>query len=191
MSRAVSRAGSVSPSAGSGGEVAVSGRSRGSGAKIATVARVAADQRAGGVGGELEDLLDGQRGVERDRGVGQRAQLLDVLVLDPRDLLHLAVAAVDALEDRQALAQEVGAGLQRVFRRTAAVGERPADGGVVRLGQVEHAQLRGDRLAADVVGRAQLALAPVDQIGREGVRIRGRQLGGDVGPGLLHAAKPI
>ena len=117
VSRAVSRAGSASPSAGSGGEVAVSGRSRGSGAKIATVARRAADQRAGGVGGELEDLLDGQRGVERHRGVGQRAQLLDVLVLDPRDLLHLAVAAVDALEDRQALAQEVGAGLQRRVRR--------------------------------------------------------------------------
>ena len=114
-----------------------------------------------------------------------------MLVLDPRDLLHLAVAAVDALEDRQALAQEVGAGLQRVLGRTAAVGERLPDGGVVRLGEVEHAQVRGDRLAADVVGRAQLALAAVGEIGREGVRVRGRQLGGDVGPGLLHAAKPI
>jgi hypothetical protein len=39
-----------------------------------------------------------------------------VLVLDPRDLLHLVVAAMDALEDRQALAQEVGTGLQRVVR---------------------------------------------------------------------------
>ena len=142
VSRAVSRAGCGSPSASSGGDVAVSGRSRGSGAKIATVGAGAADQRARGVGGELEDLLDGQRRVQRHRGVGQRAQLLDVLVLDPRDLAHLAVAAVDALEDRQALAQEVGRRLERRLGRPAAVRQRRAQRGVVGLGEVEHAQLR-------------------------------------------------
>ena len=103
------------------GDVAVSGRSRGSGAKIATVERVPPISVAGGVDRELEDLLDGQRRVERHRDVGQRAQLLDVLVLDPGDLADLAVAAVDALEDRQALAQEVGGRLQRRLRRPAAV----------------------------------------------------------------------
>ena len=80
---------------------------------------VAAEQRAGGVGGQLEDLLDGQRRVERDRDVGQRPQLLDVLVLDAGDLAHLAVAAMHALEHRQALAQEVGGRLQRLLRRPA------------------------------------------------------------------------
>ena len=48
---------------------------------------------AGGVGRQLQDLLRRQRGVDRDGGVGERAQLLHVLVLDARDLLHLVVAA--------------------------------------------------------------------------------------------------
>ena len=94
----------------SSGDVAPSGGRRGSAAMIAIEARSRAEHRAGGVGGQLEDLLDGQRGVDRDGGVGQRAQLLDVLVLDARDLLHLVVAAGGDLERRQALADELRGG---------------------------------------------------------------------------------
>ena len=80
-----------------------------------------------------------------------------------RDLLDLEVAAVDGLERRQALAQEVRGRL-----------ERPSDGGpsasaarsarVVGLGEVEHAEVRGDGLAAEVVGGAQRLLAPVGEV---------------------------
>ena len=100
------REGVVVETSSSGGEVAPSGGRRGSAARIAIDARSAAERRAGGVGGQLEDLLDAQRGVDRHRRVGQRAQLLDVLVLDARDLLHLVVAAGGDLERRQAFAQE-------------------------------------------------------------------------------------
>ena len=121
-----------------------------------------ADDAARGVGGELEDLLDGQRRVDRHRGVGQRAQLLDVLVLEPRDLLHLGVAAVDALEDRQALAQEVACGADGRLRRPDAP---PASASrtrrVVRLREVEHAHAGGHGLAPEVVGDAEARLALV------------------------------
>ena len=149
----------------------------------------AADQRAGGVRGELEDLLDGQRRVQRHRGVCERAQLLDVLVLDPGDLAHLAVAAMHALEDRQALAQELGGRQERRVGRPAALRQREPHGGVMGLGEVEHAQLRRHRLAAEVVGDAQLALAAIRQIRREGIRVPGRQLRGNVRPDLLHRAE--
>jgi hypothetical protein len=54
-----------------------------------------------------------------------------VLVLDPGNLADLAVAAMDALEDRQALAQEVRGSLQRGGRRSATGVERRAQRGVV------------------------------------------------------------
>ena len=47
-----------------------------------------ADDLARGVGGQLQDRLDRQRAVDRHRGVGERAQLLDVGVLQARDLLR-------------------------------------------------------------------------------------------------------
>ena len=95
------------------GEVAVSGRRRALEAITATRRAIAGEDPARRVGGELQDLLDGHRGVDRDGGVRELAQLLDVVVLEPRDLLDLGVAAVDALEGRQALAQEGLGGLQR------------------------------------------------------------------------------
>ena len=113
---------------------------------------------------ELEDLLHRHRGVDRDGGVGQRAQLLDVLVLEAGDLLDLGVAAVDGLEGRQALAQEVGGRLQRRLGRLAAR-QRTAQRGVMGLGDVEHRHLRGDRLAAQVVGGAERR-APRPRSGR-------------------------
>jgi hypothetical protein len=122
--------------------------------------------RPRGVGRALEDLLDGQGGVDRHRGVGQRAQLLHVRVLDPRDLLHLDVAAMHGLEHRQALAQEVG---RRVQARVVA--QRGAQRRVVGLGEVEHAQLRGHGLAAEVVSGAERLLAPVGEVGGKGLAV--------------------
>ncbi len=60
---------------------------------------------------------------------------------------------------------------------------------MVGLGQVQDAELRRHGAAADVVGRAELALPSIREVGREGVGIGGRQLRGDVGPGLLHSAE--
>ena len=98
---------------------------------------VGGEDPARGVGGQLQDLVDAHRGVDRDRGVGQRAELHHVLVLEPGDLLDLGVAAVDALEGRQALAQEVLGRLQGgVRRRGAPALEHAAQRGVVGLGEV-------------------------------------------------------
>ena len=142
--------------------------------------------RAGGVGGQLEDLLDRHRGVDGHRGLGQRAQLLHVLVLEPGDLLDLLVAAVDALERRQALAQEVGGGLHGGLRRLGrAAGQRPAQRRVMGLGEVEHREVRRHRLAPEVVGGAQAELAAVVQIRGERRGISGRQRGRAVGALLL------
>jgi hypothetical protein len=163
--------------------VAVSGRRRGSGAKTA-------DQVARGFDGELQDLLDGQGRVERDRDVRQRAQLLDVLVLEPGDLADLAVAAVHALEDRQALAQEVRGRLQRRLRRPVAVAERRAQRRVVGLGEVEHAEMGRDGLAAEVVRGAELALSTRREIGRERSRVGRREIRRSVRATLHHVRKP-
>jgi hypothetical protein len=142
-----------------------------------------ADDRARGVGGQLQDLLDGERRVDRHRGLRERAQLLDVGVLEPRDLLHLAVAAMDALERRQALAQEVRRRLQRLLGQRRP-GQRGADGAVVDLGEVEHAQVLRHRLAAEVVRRAERLLAAIGQIGRERLGVP-RRKGGWSGRGAL------
>ena len=63
--------------------------------------------------------------------------------------------------------------------------QRRPDGGVVGLGQVEHAHVGGHGLAAEVVGGAERPLAALGKIGREGVRIPNRQVRG-LGPSLLH-----
>ena len=112
-------------------------------------------------------------GVDRHRGIGQRAQLLDVRVLDPRDLLDLDVAAVDGLEQRQALAQERRGGVERVLvARSAVASSSPL---VVGLGEVEHAQLGLHGLAPEVVGGAQRHLGPVAEIDGERRGVAGSQ----------------
>ena len=99
----------------------MSGRSRAFGASTATLARAAPriSRAASAVSWRISSTV--MRGVDGHGGVGQRAQLLDVVVLEPGDLLDLGVAAVDALEGRQALAQEVRGGLS-----VASVGRRAA-----------------------------------------------------------------
>ena len=65
---------------------------------------------------------------------------------------------------------------------------------MVGLGEVEHAQVRRDRLAPEVVGGAQALLAAVAQIGREGGRVAGGEIRGPVtGPLLVdgHARDSI
>ena len=130
------------------------------------------EHRARGVGGELEDLLRGQRGVDRDGGVGERAQLLDVLVLDARDLLHLVVAAGGDLEGGEALADELRGGLDDL---ALALGRRGRERGrqrpVMGVGEVEHAVLAADRLAAERVGRAEPALAAFAEVRGERGRV--------------------
>ena len=152
------------------------------------------ERRAGRVGGELEDLLGGQRGVDRHRGVGQRAQLLDVLVLDARDLLHLVVAAGRDLERGEALAQELrGRADDLALARRGRGGERGGQRAVVRVGEVEHAVLRRDRLAAERVGGPEAALAALAEVGRERRGVALRESGRRRHVWLLdpHAAKPI
>ena len=135
------------------------------------------DDLARRVGRQLQDRLDRERAVDRHRGVRQRAQLLDVRVLDARDLLDLEVAAVDGLERRQALAQEVGRGVQRGLVDAAL--QRV----VVRVGEVEHAQLGGDGLAAEVVRGAERLLGALGEIRGEGRRVaRGEAVGAVLAP---------
>ena len=101
----------VAEALGRGARSAAAGADRGRGWRAWRGSR--ATTRAGGVGGQLQDRLDGEARVDRHRRVRERAQLLDVLVLEPGDLLDLEVAAVDGLERREALAQELLRGQQR------------------------------------------------------------------------------
>jgi hypothetical protein len=148
-----------------------------------------ADRRPGGaehrlrrLDRELEDLLRGHRRVDAHRRVGERAQLHHVLVLQPGDLLHLAVAPVGDLERGERLAEEDARGVEQLgaARGVRLLAQRLARGDVVGLGEVQHAQPRRDRLAAQRVRRAQLALVTVEQPCPEGLlvavpqRLRGR-----------------
>ena len=63
--------------------------------------------------------------------------------------------------------------------------EHAAQRRVVGLGEVEHAQVRGDGLAPEVVGGAQTLLAAVAQIGREGAGVAGGEIRGAVTGPLL------
>jgi hypothetical protein len=165
------RDGSGTPFAGSGGDVAVSGRRRGSGAKTATVARAppSSCRAASTVSCRISSTVS---------------------VLDPRDLADLAVAAVHALEDRQALAQEVRGRLQRRVGQAAALPERRAQRRVVGFGEVEHAEVRGHGLAPDVIGGAELALATSGEVRGERSRVGRRQSRRPVRATLLHQRKP-
>ena len=107
-----------------------------------------------------------RRRVDPHGRVGQRAQLHHVLVLDPRHLLHLVVAAVGDLERRQGLAQEHRRrppALRPRARRRGSSRSASRDRLVVRLGELHHAELGGDGLAPERVGRAELALVAVRQ----------------------------
>ncbi len=107
--------------AGGGGERAARLRAR----QLEVGAGRAAAEHVARLGGdEVDHVGDRQRGVERDRDLGDRLQLARVLVLQPRDLLDLEVAAVGDLEGRQALAQEGGGALGQL--RAAAPGRARA-----------------------------------------------------------------
>ena len=129
--------------------------------------RAGAHDAARRVGRELEDLLLGQRGADRQRGVGQRAQLLDVLVLEPRDLLDLVVAAVAMSKVESASRRNVGRRPQRPRGGSAAARAIAPAARVVGLGEIEHRELRGDRLAAERVGGAELSSSRSRRIRRE------------------------
>jgi hypothetical protein len=97
---------------GGGEPVAVAERSlRGVGAVGRHVHRRAlgADDGAGPLADPLEHLVHRQRGVHRERSVGQPPQLVGVALLEAGRLLRFAESAPDHLEGGQALEKEVDA----------------------------------------------------------------------------------
>ncbi len=96
-----------------------------------------------------------------------------MLVLEPRDLLHLVIAAVGDLEDRQRLAEERPRRLEQLGAADGVVDV--AHGGlraaVVLLGELEQARLGAHGLAPERVRRAELLLVAPREPGAERVAV--------------------
>ena len=129
-------------------------------------------------GGALEDLLHGERRVDRQRGLRERVELLRVLALHARDLLDRVVAAVGDLERRQALAQHLARGGHDVGPAAAvgAVAQHAGDRRVVGLDELEDAELGRQRLAAERVRGAQPGLVRFMQVRAYGGGVAGWEI---------------
>ena len=101
-----------------------------------------------------------------------------MLVLEPRDLLHRVIAAGGDLEGRERLAEEHARRLDQLgaARRVVLLAQGVLRGGVMRLGEVEHAQLGAHGLASERVRRPQLVLVAMRQPRVERLVVAGAQL---------------
>ena len=155
------------------GTAALIARAYGSPARPVIVARRAPSTRCAASTVSWSDLLGAHRGVDLHRRLGERPQLGDVLVLEPRDLLHLVVAAVGDLEDRERLAEERPRRLEQLGAADGVVdiAHRGLRAAVVLLGELEQAGLGADGLAPERVRRAELLLVPPREPGAERVAV--------------------
>jgi hypothetical protein len=93
--------------------------------------------------------------------------------LDPRRLRGLVEPTLRHLEGGEALDEEVACGRRDALHLLTAgrLRERRDEHAVLHVGHVQHAELAGDGLTPELVGRLQAQLAAAEQVAAESVGV--------------------